>query len=93
MILVNPMNEAVPEEASAAARLQTLAGKTIGLLDISKPGGDIFLDRVAALLAERFGVAQVLRFKKPTFAKPAPPGVTEALVAAHPDAVVEGLAD
>jgi hypothetical protein len=93
MILVNPMNETVRDGAAAAPRLQTLAGKTLGLLDISKPGGDVFLDRVAALLAERFGVAQVLRFKKPTFAKPAPPGVIEALVAAHPDAVVEGLAD
>jgi hypothetical protein len=93
MILVNPMNEALREPAAAAPRLQTLAGRTIGLLDISKPGSNIFLDRLAELLAGDFGVARVVRFKKPTFAKPAPPGVMEALLAAHPDAVIEGLAD
>jgi hypothetical protein len=93
MILVNPMNEAVRQAAVAAPRLQTLAGKTIGLLDISKPGGDVFLDRLATLLAEGFGVARVVRYKKPTFAKPAPPGTMEALLAAHADAIIEGLAD
>jgi hypothetical protein len=93
MILVNPMNETVRQAAAAAPRLETLAGKTIGLLDISKPGGDVFLDRLALLLSSRFGVARVTRFKKPTFAKPAPPGVIEALLAARPDAVIEGLAD
>ena len=79
--------------ASAWARLETLAGKTIALLDISKPGGDVFLDRLAALLTQHYGVARVARFKKPTFAKPAPAGVMEALLADHPDAVIEGLAD
>ena len=92
-ILVNPMNESVREPAAAAPRLETLAGKTVGLLDISKQGGDVFLDRLAALLAGRFGVARLVRFKKPTFAKPAPPGLMEGLLAAHPDAVLEALAD
>jgi hypothetical protein len=32
-----------PREGAAAARLDTLAGKTLGLLDINKPGCDIFL--------------------------------------------------
>ena len=93
MILVNPMNEAVRQGTEAPPRLASLAGKTIGLLDISKPGGEVFLDRLAALLTERFGVARVERFRKPTFAKPAPQALMDALVAAHPDAVVEGLAD
>ena len=93
MILVNPMRESAPEPAVAAPRLRTLAGKTLALLDISKPGGSIFLDRLAALLTEREGVAAVHRFQKPTFAKPVPPPVLEALVAAHPDGVIEALAD
>jgi len=93
MILVNPMNEAVRQVAEAPPRLASLAGKTIGLLDISKPGGDVFLDRLAALLSARFGVARVERFRKPTFAKPAPQSVMDALLEARPDAVIEGLAD
>jgi hypothetical protein len=42
-ILVNPLNEAASERQTAAPRLATLAGKTVALLDISKPGGDVFL--------------------------------------------------
>ena len=93
MILVNPMREAAPETATPAPRLRTLKGKRLALLDISKPGGSIFLDRLAALLVAREGVAEVHRFQKPTFAKPAPATVIEALLAAHPDAAIEALAD
>jgi hypothetical protein len=93
MILVNPMREGATEPMKPAPRLRTLAGKTLALLDISKPGGSVFLDRLAALLTGREGVVAVHRFQKPTFAKPAPAPVLDALVAAHPDAVIEALAD
>lgn len=89
--LVNPMNEQAPETAPAAARLRGLTGKTIALLDISKPGGSVFLDRLERLLKERYGVAAVIREMKPTFAKPAPAGVLEKIRSA--DAVIEALAD
>ncbi len=86
------MNEVRHDVAVAAARIDAIAGKRIGLLDISKPGGDVFLNRLAALLKER-GAAEVLRFKKPTFAKPAPEAVLAQIRAAAPDALVEALAD
>jgi hypothetical protein len=89
--LVNPMNETGLEAAAPAARLAGLGGKTIALLDISKPGGSLFLDRIERLLKERYRVANVMREMKPTFAKPAPPGVIEKIRSA--DAVIEGLAD
>jgi hypothetical protein len=92
-ILVNPRNESTSAPREAAPRLETLVGKTVALLDISKPGGDIFLDRIAALLTDRHGVARVVRERKPTFSKPAPGAVLERLLAARPDAVIEGLAD
>ena len=92
-VLVNPMNEAVSAKREPAPRLDTLAGKTIALLDISKPGGSTFLDALGRLLAVRYGVAQVVRAMKPTFTKPAPDTVIEQLLAARPDAVIEGLAD
>jgi hypothetical protein len=68
-----------------------LNGKTIALLDISKPGGNIFLDRIEHLLKERHGVANIIREIKPTFAKPAPPGVIDKIRGA--DAAIEALAD
>jgi hypothetical protein len=91
MTLVNPMNEVAPQAAPAAPRLASLQGKTIALLDISKPGGSVFLDRVERLLIERYGVGGVIREMKPTFAKPAPPGVIEKIRGA--DAIIEALAD
>jgi len=89
--LVNPLNETPKNAAVPAPKLTGLQGRTIALLDISKPGGNIFLDRVEHLLKERYGVATVIREMKPTFAKPAPPGVIEKIRSA--DAVIEGLAD
>jgi len=89
--LVNPLNETPKDAATPAPKLVSLRGRTIALLDISKPGGSIFLDRVEHLLRERYGVAGVIREMKPTFAKPAPPGVIEKIRSA--DAVIEALAD
>jgi len=71
--------------------LQTLAGKSIALLDISKPGGNLFLDRLERLLVEQYAVAHVTREIKPTFTKPAPEQLIEKLRSV--DAVVEALAD
>ena len=89
--LVNPLNETLPNASTPAPRLAALHGKTIALLDISKPGGSIFLDRIERLLKERHGVASVIREMKPTFAKPAPANVIERIRGA--DAVIEALAD
>lgn len=91
VMLVHPGNETRPQAAPPPARLTTLKGKKIGLLDISKPGGSIFLDRLEELLRTRYGVAEVVRARKPTYTKNAPEAVIEQLRAV--DAVVEGLAD
>lgn len=85
------MNETPVRVSTPPARLRSLQGKTVGLLDISKPGGNLFLDRLEQLLKERLQVANVVRVAKPTFAKPAPPSIIEQLRAV--DAVVEALAD
>lgn len=89
--LVNPMNETVVKASPRPPRLDGLAGKRIGLLDISKPGGSFFLDRLEKILREQYHAADVLRVKKPTFTKNAPDPVIEQLRVA--DAVVEALAD
>lgn len=90
-VIVNPMNENQQTNVSTAPRVKTLAGKTVGLLDISKPGGNIFLDRIERLLKERYGVAGVVRAAKPTFTKRVPDEVIEKLRGV--DAVIEALAD
>ena len=89
--IVHPGNESVAKAAAPPVRLASLAGRRIGLLDISKPGGSFFLDRLEEILRTKYGAADVVRTRKPTFAKNAPPQIIEQLRAL--DAVVEGLAD
>ena len=64
--------------------------RTIALLDIRKPRGDVFLDELERLLAERGH--RLERTQKPTFTKTAPPDV-RAEIAERCDAVIEALAD
>jgi hypothetical protein len=72
------------------ARPPTLDGRSVGLLDISKARGNVFLDRVGELLGER-GIT-VKRYRKPTFTRPAPTALVQQ-IAAEVDLLVEGLAD
>jgi hypothetical protein len=88
--ILDPTGEHRPAERARVDRPDTLAGRTVALLDISKPRGDVFLDRVEELLAERG--AQVRRFAKPTFTKPAPVDLRHE-IATTCDAVIEALAD
>ena len=62
----------------------------IALLDIRKPRGDVFLDELERLLAERGH--SVFRTSKPTFTKPAPVDVRRE-IAERCDAMIEALAD
>ena len=88
--VLDPTAEIEVSTREPNARLDTLEGKTVGLLDISKPRGNIFLDRIQELL-EPDGV-RVLRFMKPTFSKPAPVDLRHE-IATQCDAVIEALAD
>lgn len=91
--LINPLDESRIEPRTPAPRLDTIRGKTVGLLDISKPGGGVFLDRLEQILRERYGAGNIIREIKPTFAKPAPPEVINRLRRARVQAVIEALAD
>ncbi|MBW2424773.1 MAG: hypothetical protein JRG86_11015 [Deltaproteobacteria bacterium] len=89
-IVLDPTSEREPSERLKPARLESIEGRTIGLLDISKARGDVFLDRLESRLSERG--ARVLRFSKPTFTKPAPVDLRHE-IAEQCEAVVEALAD
>ena len=89
-VYLDPTGEREPVARSLAPRPESLEGKVVGLLDISKPRGDVFLDRLEALLNER-GL-RTLRFRKPTFAKVAPVDLRHE-IATKCDVVIEALAD
>lgn len=81
---------AVPRRT--ARRLESLDGKTITLLDISKAKSNHLLDRVEELLRERARPSAIIRRKKPTFARPAPDDLRQEILK-NSDAVIEALAD
>jgi hypothetical protein len=89
-IYLDPTSERTLATRPRAPRPARLDGLTVGLLDISKPRGSIFLDRVENRLAERG--ARVLRFTKPTFTKPAPIDLRQQ-IATQCQLVIEALAD
>lgn len=88
--ILDPGNETAVAHRPLVARPESLSGLTVGLLDISKPRGDVFLDRVEERLTA-IG-AKVNRYRKPTFAKPAPVDLRHE-IATSCDAVIEALAD
>ncbi len=73
-----------------AAPLDPKRSARVGLLDISKPQGDIFLDEVESCLVARGH--SITRYRKPTTARPA---IAELVreIAESCDAAVVALAD
>ena len=88
--VLDPTAETAPAARLRTPRPDSLAGRTVGLLDISKPRGNVFLDRITERL-ETLG-ASVNRYTKPTFSKPAPVDLRHE-IATNCDAVIEALAD
>lgn len=88
--LLDPTSERTPARRERMSRPASLQGLSVGLLDISKARGDVFLDRVDELLAAR-GL-RVERFRKPTFTKVLPSGLGSEITA-RCHVVVEALAD
>jgi hypothetical protein len=89
-LLLDPTSERTVLERVLLPRPASLGGKTVGLLDISKPRGDVFLNRIEQRLTEMG--ATVLRYKKPTFAKPAPVDLRRE-ISTQCHLVIEALAD
>lgn len=88
--LLDPTHEMKPTERPRNPRPASLDSLTIGLLDIAKLQGDLFLDEVERQLSKR-GLT-VKRYQKPTYAHPAPVSLQQQ-IATECDVVLEALAD
>jgi hypothetical protein len=89
-ILLDPTSERTVASRALVPRPSSLSGKVVGLLDISKPRGNVFLDRIAERLAQ--DGASALRFTKPTYTKPAPVNLRQE-IANQCAVLIEALAD
>lgn len=88
--VLDPTGERQPAGLPRAARPASLSGHVVGLLDIGKARGDVFLDRIAERCDERGW--DVRRFAKPTFTKPAPADLRYE-ISQQCEVVIEALAD
>jgi hypothetical protein len=89
-VLLDPTSELSPMQRPRRARPLSLDGLRIGLLDISKKRGDVFLDRLEELLVAR-GLA-VKRYRKPRFSILAPTELKQQ-IRKECDLLIEALAD
>jgi hypothetical protein len=89
--ILDPTDERTPIARSLTPRPEAITG-TVGLLDISKPRGDVFLRRLEERLRERLPGVDFRPYRKPTFTKPAPADLRRKMLA-ECDFVIEALAD
>ena len=88
--ILDPTGERSVGTRECVGRPASLRGLTVGLLDISKPRGDVFLDQIERRL--NVHGADVKRYRKPTFTKPAPADLRHQ-IAVECHVVIEALAD
>ena len=88
--LLDPTGERSPTIRPRLPRPPTIAGLTVGIVDISKSRGDIFLDQIDLRLQQR-GIA-TRRYMKPTMARPAPLPLRQQ-IGTEVNVVIQGLAD
>ncbi|MEM9623693.1 MAG: UGSC family (seleno)protein, partial [Pseudomonadota bacterium] len=78
--IMDPTNESVPVTRSITPRPAAITGN-VAFLDISKPRGNVLIDRLEELLAERLPEVTFKRYAKPTFTKPAPDALRKQIQA------------
>jgi hypothetical protein len=88
--LMDPTSERSPMIRPRLERPKSLEGLIVGIMDISKPRGDVFLDRLGMRLTER-GIT-VKRYAKPTMTRPAPLALRQQM-GTEIHVMIEGLAD
>ena len=89
-ILLDPTAETSAVKQPRIARIPSLEGKIVGLLDIAKPRSDEFMDRLEELLASRN--LTVKRYRKRAFMERAATDLKQR-IRSECDVVIEALAD
>ena len=89
-VFLDPTSERSPTIRPRLPRPERLDGLTIGILDIAKSRGDVFLHRLGERISER-GIT-VKHYAKPTNTRPAPLPLRQQ-IASEVNLVIEGLSD
>lgn len=87
-----PVGKVVKQMFDIAARVPTLDGLVIGLLDNNKWNAQKLLRQLEVELRQRFDLKEVITLRKPYFSRPAFPDMIEQLTTGA-DVVITALAD
>ena len=91
MQILDPTHEGESPDFAPAPRLQSLEGKTIGIISNGKKSTKPFFDALARELVEKYGVATVVRRTKSNYSAPADADIMEEATQWH--ALVAGVGD
>jgi hypothetical protein len=90
--VLHPAAEDVAEPQRLAPRLSSLQGKTVGLIDNHKRNANVYLEELGRLLQARYGVTEVVTYRKISQSLPTPDAVLDQL-ACTCDAIIHAVAD
>ena len=90
--VLHPAAEDVAEQHCLAPRLSSLQGMTVGLIDNHKRNANVYLETLGQLLQDRYGVSQVVTYRKISQSMPTPAEVLDQL-ASTCDAIIHAVAD
>lgn len=91
-IMLNPTAAGRTLSVSLAHGLDTLQGKTLGILSNQKVNADEVLDALAAAIQQKYKITKVIKRTKRIQSQPAPSEVMSDLVNSC-DAVIHGVGD
>ena len=89
--VLDPTSETGPAKGQLAARLETLAGTTVGFISNGKEGTARFFHHLGEALQRRYGVARVVLATKSNYSAPADPHIVNGV--SEWDAMLSGVGD
>ncbi len=89
--VLDPTAEVESLLSNQVSRLESLQGRTIGLLDNGKIRVHELLNEMEEILVSQHGVDKVMRFKKPDASRPAPDDVVAEMKQC--DAIISAVGD
>lgn len=91
LVVLDPVVGEELRSLTPAARLDSLRGKRVGLMDNGKPMADVFLRHVGELLESRYQIEWALE-RKPDPSRIAPRALLDSL-SAKSHAIITGVGD
>ena len=89
--VLDPTYEEGVDTSNSTARLTSLEGRTIGLLDNRKYHVHELLNHMESLFISQHGVKKIVRLQKPDASRPAPPEVMDEIKKC--DALISAVGD